>query len=373
MKNILKFGTILLFITLCLTTSCSDDPVTGEFNSYDVIPTDLLASNGIYDSTIYITWKSVTNASGYNLKRRDDPKIGDFDLIAENISDTFFIDDNVIIGTKYYYKVNAIFGSVSDTSTYSDLEEGYAGILDTSANDTSSSDTTTDPKFILLTASEGSSDSSIVLNWTNCGAGYKYSLSSSSFEDSTYTTLSSSLTDTFYIHKNIVPGPYSYRITAINNDSSDTLKTTAVGYRSISNLEFFLEVNKTYKYSQSKVGKLNNEALGVETVGGDYHGTLEYNSYLEGLSSAKAILTYDNYRDFYLTLNGVQTTKIEALFAKDGNVYDIVFVDGIYKGFVDHHIEVDGGDPSGGFYTIGQTGLDTSDIQFSDVKDDVLN
>lgn len=113
--------------------------------------------------------------------------------------------------------------------------------------------------------------------------------------------------------------------------------------------------------------------MGKETVGGDYHGTLEYNSYLEGLSNAKAILTYDNYKDYYFTLKGVQKTNIEALLAQNGSVSDTVFVDGIYTGFVDHHIEVSGGNPSGGFYTIGQLGFETSNIQFSDVKDDVLN
>lgn len=372
MKTILKYSSILIIVTLFITMSCTEDPVTGAFNSFDVIPTGLDASDGTYDSSISIAWKKVTDATGYNLKRRDDPKIGDFDLVAENISDTFFMDTNIIIGTKYYYKVNAIFESINDTSTFSDLEEGYAGILDTSSNDTSSSDTT-DPNFILLTASEGTSDSSISLSWTNCGANFSYSLLASAFEDSTYDTLDVEIKDTIYLHNNVLPGPYSYRILAINKSSEDTLTTTAVGYRAISNLEFFLEVNKTYKYSQEKVGKLKNEALGEETVGGDYHGTLEYNSYLEGLSSAKAILTYDNYKDFYLTLDGVQTTKIEALFAKNGKVYDTVYVDGIYKGFVDHNIEVTGGDPSGGYYTIGQIGVDTSDIQFSEVKDDVLN
>lgn len=373
MGKILKLLVTVLLLSLCFLMSCTDDPVTGEFNSFDLIPTNLSASDGEYDNKVSIKWNSIPEATGYNLKRRDDPKIGEFELIAENISDTFFIDSILTVGIKYYYKVNSIFESVSDTSTFSDLEEGFAGSLDTSINDTGDIDTTTDPDFIILNASDGLSDSVISLSWTNCGDDYEYLLLGSSYEDSIYSILDSNLTDTNYIHKEVLPGPYSYKIKAINSITGDSMTSTDVGYRLISNLEFFLEVNKTYKYSQAKVGKLNSKSLGVETVGGDHHGTLEYNSYLEGLSSAKAILTYDNYKDFYLTLDGKQSTNIEALFAQDGKVSDTVNVDGIYKGFVGHNIKVTGGNPSGGYYSVGQEGKESSDIQFSEVKDEVLD
>lgn len=370
MSKYLKLIVLLMSVTLLFTLFCTDDPVTGVFNSFNIIPTNLEATDGEYDSVIKVTWNSVSGAKGYNLKRRDDPKVGEFEVITENISDTFYLDTVPELGVKYYYKVNAQFSSSNDTSTYTDLEEGYAGVLDTGSSDTTNDDTT-NPGFMVLNASEGTTDSAIILTWTNCGSGFVYKLSAASYEDTAYSVIATDISDTFYIHKNIVPGPYSYRIVATDG-SGESLTSTDVGYRTISNLEFFLEVNKTYKYSQAKVGKLNDEDLGKETVGGNVHGTLEYNSYLEGLSGAKAILTYDNYKDFYLTLDGVQSTNIDGLFSKNGNVSDIVYIEGIYPGYVDHHIEVSGGKPSGGYYTIGQPGVDTSDVQFDTVKDDVL-
>lgn len=108
-----------------------------------------------------------------------------------------------------------------------------------SIEDTSSTDTTTGPDFIVLEASEGISDSSIILNWSNCGGNYVYILMSSAFEESSYTTLDSNITDTFYFHKNVEPGPYSYRMIAINTADGDSLTSTDIGYRTISNLEFF--------------------------------------------------------------------------------------------------------------------------------------
>lgn len=350
-------------ISLLLMFGCSDDPIIGDSNSFEDIPKGLQASQDRKDSTIHLQWNAVANARGYNLIRTEDPVEGEYHLIAETLEDTLFIDREVTLGTKYYYRVSSVFGSVSDTSVSSEKVWGIA---------LSKSDEDDFPDYISLDAADGEELVGVSVQWSSCGKTAKYDLYVSGFEGDEYLLLKEGITDTLYVHENAVPGPLTYKIIAYN-ESGDTLKAIDEGYRLVTPKEFFLEINKTYKYSQAKIGLLQNEDLGTESAGGDIHGTLTYSSKLNGLSSADAVLTYGNYKDFYLTLNGKQKTKIEKLIAKKGNVSDTVRASGIYVGFVDHHISVDGGDPNGGYYTVGVEGGDTATVPFSEVKDAVLD
>lgn len=549
----------LLTLTLLLFT-CSDDPVIGDFNSFDEIPKGLTATRDRKDSTIQVSWNEVSNASSYNLIRTDDPVAGEYSLIGKELEDTLFVDRAITIGTKYYYRVSSVFSSTSDTSVSSDKvwglalkdsddqvdtllppqnltasvnrtdstillsweavsgakmyevqrgtksdgsdamlidsvkgglqfrdtevtcdqfyyyavrvftekdssefssfvkgvapsqddtltvvapenltastdrmdstilvawdpvlhAEGYrlqrsqmsdgssAEVIATLDDKTmfSDSDITVDksyfyavqalfpdtvsefssfvegnaltdttgstfPDYLSIDAADGVSLTSVTIEWSSCGTSAKYDLYASALGEDEYTLLKEGITDTLYAHDDALPGPYTYKVIAYN-EGGDSLTAIDEGYRQVTPKEFFLEVNKTYKYSQAKIGKLNAKELGKESAGGDIHGTLEYDSWLNGFK-AKAKLTYDNYKDFYLVLNGVQMTNIDGLISQDGDVSDTVKVAGIYTGFIDHHITVDGGDPDGGFYTVGVEGVDTADVQFSEVKDAVLD
>lgn len=352
------------FTLFLLILSCSDDPIIGDSNAFEDIPKGLSASRDREDSTIHISWNSVSRAKRYNLIRTDDPVKGEYLLVGESLEDTLYIDREVTLGTKYYYRVSSVFGSSSDTSVSSDKVWGVA-LKDDSVDDDF-------PDFISLTAADGASLSGVSIEWSSCGSEARYDLYVSGIDDEEYVLLEKGLSGTSYEHDDAVPGPLTYKIVAYN-DKGDTLRSIDEGYRKVTPKEFFLEVNKTYKYSQAKIGLLNSKDLGTESAGGDIHGTLTYSSKLNGLSSADANLTYDNYKDFYLTLNGIQRTKIEKLITQKGTVSDTVRTSGMYVGFVDHHITVSGGDPNGGYYTVGVEGGDTATVQFSEVKDAVLD
>ena len=53
-----------------------------------------------------VSWKSVANASGYYLFRSEDGK--SYSTILKNTTATSYLDENVIGGTRYYYKVVAV-------------------------------------------------------------------------------------------------------------------------------------------------------------------------------------------------------------------------------------------------------------------------
>ena len=137
------------------------------------------------------------------------------------------------------------------------------------------------------------------------------------------------------------------------------------GYRTVTDLEFFIEVNKTVKHSQTKLTKFGG--LGSEQAQGDTTGTVTYNASMNGLSSVNISIDYVDYRDYYLTLSGRQYTVITNFIAQSGTVTDTVFVAGIYPGALVYNVNVSAGKPVGGSYTVIQQGRQPSVLQFADV------
>lgn len=68
-------------------------------------PTTITWSQG-GDKTVYLEWAS-TGAKTYTVKRSESPS-GIFEVIASNVTDTFYTDKSVNNGTTYYYAVSSV-------------------------------------------------------------------------------------------------------------------------------------------------------------------------------------------------------------------------------------------------------------------------
>lgn len=350
--------TLSLFFALLLT-ACSHDNIVGDSITYEDISSSIIASDSNSDTTINLSWGEVLGAEGYNLTRSTDPVDSSFEVVLENYEGNSFTDLDILVNTKYWYKVQAVFSSIENGS-YSDIEDGIAR---------SSLASATFPTSLAVDASDGTFGDKVEINWTDCGAAALYDIYASSYYDSAYTLLESGYTTPSFSHTTAVPGEYFYKVIALSG--VDSAKGLDEGYRNITAKEFFVEVNKTFKYSQDKLELLESkgtESLGTEEEGGDIHGTINYDAAMDGLNVDIEIM-YTNYRDFYLTLNGYQSTRINGLVKQSGDVNDVVTVTGLYSGSIDHHIDVSGGVPTGGHYTVTVDGVGTSDVQFSDVKE----
>ncbi len=356
MKKILSIALLLLIL------ACSKDAIIGDSQAYEDIPSGLSARGSIADTSVVLQWNSVSKAAHYRIIRREDLIVGDGQHFTA--AEPEWIDTTIALGVRYYYAVQSNFGSSTDTSAFSQ----FVSVM-VEPEEGSDSGEVTLPSHLVLNASDGT-ENAISLAWTPCANEVRFLVERASLTDSVYMVLADSAQGATFVDETTEAGGYSYRVTAFL--AGDSLSAVDAGHRTITPHEFFLEVNKEYKSSQAKIGRLNNKELGTESAGGAAHGTLTYDSYLDGFKAAIATLTYDNYRDGYLTLNGTQRTTIDGLFSQNGSVGDTVFVRGLYNGFVDHHITVSGGDPSGGHYRVGLEGVDTVDVLFATVKDAVL-
>ena len=83
-----------------------------------------LKGTGNVQDGIKLTWNTVKDAGYYNVYRRTDGT--SYEMIAENITDTFYIDDQASPGNKYYYTVRA-FANIGGTTFRSYFNASVSG------------------------------------------------------------------------------------------------------------------------------------------------------------------------------------------------------------------------------------------------------
>lgn len=342
-------------------TSDSTGTIDTTVTDTSFVDTSITDSSGTADTTDIDTGMVDTSTT------TDSSDTVDTTVVDTGIVDTSVVDTSTV-------DTSDVDTSTIDTSgvdtTVVDSGVVDTGSVDTSVVDTAVNDTVVLPDYIILSATDGSREDGVALTWDECDSGVQYVIFANGPEDDSYIKVAENLDSPEYIHTGVVPGEYTYKVFAYT-PYGDSIYSVDKGYRAITPKEFFLEVNKVYHTSQSKISLLNSESLGEESAGGDIHGTVTYTAKL-GWGNVKADLTYDNYKDTYLVLNGKQHTNIESLTKRNGTVTDTVFISGIYSGFVDHHINVENSNPASGFYTVGVEGGDTADVQFEEVKGEVL-
>jgi len=87
-----------------------------------ITPTNVIASNGLYEDKIKITWNEVATADTYNIYRSD-TELGIYTKIQSGISALFYEDITAIIGNVYWYKVSS--ENVIGESSLSTADHGY--------------------------------------------------------------------------------------------------------------------------------------------------------------------------------------------------------------------------------------------------------
>jgi hypothetical protein len=340
-----------------LVCGCSDSPVDpsgGKYRSQD-IPANVTASDTLRDGKVNISWDSVSGAKGYLVYRAKGSADSFFLISSEEVSGLEYSDSSVVPETTYFYRIRTVLGP-GDTSQPSSYDMGMA-LLST---------TTYIPAF---TASHGSFADKVLLSWRKPLAGVRVIASKYDSSRTTWAAVCTTTVDTVCSDSPVEPGPHVYRLAVVHDSTGASEYYFANGYRSVNDTEFFIAMNATVKHSQAKLTKLGS--LGSEQVQGDTTGTLTYNAAMNGMQ-VNVIITYVDYRDYYLTLAGEQKTAITNVFSQAGTVTDTVFVTGIYPGAVVYNITVSGGKPTGGTYTVIQQGQQPAVIQFTDVSKYVL-
>jgi len=102
------------------------------------LPTSLMAAAG--DSQVTLSWNTVTEATGYNVKRSTTAG-GPYTIIATNVTGTSYVDTIVTNGTTYYYVVTAVnadgeSGNSNEASATPQAPSGH-GLLRITMNDSS--------------------------------------------------------------------------------------------------------------------------------------------------------------------------------------------------------------------------------------------
>ncbi len=326
------------------------DPSSGSSHSRD-IPTNVTASDTLKDGRVVITWNSVDSASGYLVYRVSNPSDTNFRLISGAVVQPSFTDTEVINDSVYFYKVRSLLLN-GDTSIFSSADDGRA--LNPGEN------------YIANFSASAGISGRIDLSWNHRDSS-SFTVMRKNFGDTAWTGMLSDSTDSTIRDTTASPGPVSYKL-VVWKGTTRVGSYYCSGFRSVNDTEFFIEANKTIVHSQGKIGKMG--ALGSESDNGDSTGAVTYNSVFG--SPVTVTIDYVDYRDFYLTLNGRQYTSITKVVSQDGTVSDAVIVSGIYSGQISYGLTVTGGKPSGGTYTVTQTGQTGTVISFDSVKQYVL-
>lgn len=107
-------------------------------------------------------------------------------------------------------------------------------------------------------------------------------------------------------------------------------------------------------------------SLGSQTITAiNSAGTCVYTA-SGGLSGADILITYSDYCDLYMTMNGTQHTVINDVFSQNGTLTGCqIDVTGVYTGYVRYNLIISGGKPAGGYYYVSQDGGAETQIPYN--------
>lgn len=168
-------------------------------NSALASPTNLKATP-LANSQIFLTWNTVLGASSYNVYRATSDSTA-YTLLT-SVSSPYYADTNVISGTTYYYKVQAVnsLGPGAESSIV------YASL---SGNGTLSS-----PTNVVATTL---STSQIYLAWDTVTNATYYNIYRSTLYSGPYTLITTTTTP-YYADNSLAPGTtYYYKVQAVNS------------------------------------------------------------------------------------------------------------------------------------------------------------
>lgn len=111
-------------------------------NGEVIPPPEVIASQGAFQDKIEVKWTEVPTALYYRVFRSETDEVGSFEaaeaFIADNVSETVFVDTDVELGKVYYYKIQSVGASSEPgaepvSSTLSVSGSGYLASLSVGA------------------------------------------------------------------------------------------------------------------------------------------------------------------------------------------------------------------------------------------------
>jgi hypothetical protein len=225
-----------------------------------------------------------------------------------------------------------------------------------------------------VAASDGISLDTVLVTWRSTAGATGYQVFRQR-EGDTAIALLDTTTDTVFADTTVGPGPFRYRVAALYPAGQQSAPSAwDSGFRKVTNREFLLQYNNTTIYtSQQKIALLQSQSLGRDSAMGAVSGIARYNATFSlATFNATVDISYTNYRDDYLTVNGTYTTVVNGI-SGNGNLTGTPAVSGIYSGTVEYHVVITNRLPTGGYYRVTQTGGTYEDITYVSVQSELLH
>ncbi|MGL5253507.1 MAG: hypothetical protein ACRC9L_00540 [Brevinema sp.] len=217
-----------------------------------------------------------------------------------------------------------------------------------------------------ITASEGTFDDKIIVEWNAVSNAAHYRIDR--VFDSPYTTVKGKnipiesvlLGETDKLSFTDMPAPpgrHKYIVTALDKDGEELSSEEGFGWRKITDQEFFFEFQKGIDSSLPRIRTLKSLNFFGEKKPGWKNGSLVYKTSGIFRRPIRITITYTNFTDQYLSLNGTYEIQIFKIIGQKGKLVGTINVDGIYKGSVTHDLVLDRGkSTNGGVYRVQQEG-----------------
>jgi fibronectin type 3 domain-containing protein len=250
----------------------------------------------------------------------------------------YFTDSTVVTGTHYYYAVTAVMEDGTE-SNYSPVDEGFA--LDASAPG----------KVNGVSATDGTYPDRVTVTWQAVDKATLYRVFRINCKKVT-VQVGGDIAGTSFDDTTVPAGEFNYKVIPFSGTVEGVSSDPVKGYRAVTDEEFFAEFMYSINYTSKRLKHFG--ALGEDTITAENSsGTCHYKASMNGVAD----ITYVDYCDLYMTLNGSQHTVITDLMSQNGILKDCkINVTGVYTGYVRYDLVIKGGKPGGGYYYVSQNG-----------------
>lgn len=260
------------YFVRAVASACTSDWSRSATGSRSVpMPENLTASDGTYTDRILVTWPALSGATSYELMRASEDDIAEAELIATTTS-TSYSDKTAEYGLTYYYFLRAKFAA--GTSSWSDSAAGRRAF----------------PAPTGVSASDGTSTSSIMVTWDEIEGVVQFQVWRYSMERGRNELIKSVTTTSYNDSQNIEPGiKYTYRVKAVFATGLSAFSMDDTGYRKATSPTALVATDGT---STSQISLTWNAALGAKTYL-IYRGTTSSSGSAEQIGSTSMLYYND--------------------------------------------------------------------------------
>ncbi|NDI36498.1 kelch repeat-containing protein [Chengkuizengella sediminis] len=233
------------------------------------MPINLIASSN--DSQVSLTWNEVENTDSYIVKRAFTSG-GPYEIIAENVTETSYIDVTVENDVTYYYVVSSVNVDIESENS---IEAAATPKLPTTSSN-----------LILMAG-----DAEVNLTWSAVENATNYIVKRSLTSEGPYNVIAENITETSYLDLTVENGvTYYYVILSVNNleeigNSNEASATPGSSGTSLANLTARAEDSRVYLSWEAIEGVESYTIKRSTTSGGPYFTIAENitsTSYIDG-------------------------------------------------------------------------------------------